>query len=237
MRDADAHRLTAAINSQFQHRLAAEAPRTIVPLASTNGPETPIDITATIFSLHGPNLPGVDLPNWRTNIRHKENNVRIELILTICLALPLAASAKDQPTFQIEVVGTDAWQRDLEIHHAGTAGTANTNCNTDGNVNETTYGNMTNGSVNATTNCTATSTPGTPAYTTHHAIQQESVHAILNGQRVTLWCQVGFRKCANLTPGTYTAEADGDKAVKIYVYSLISHKLMGKMKYRLVGGW
>jgi hypothetical protein len=79
--------------------------------------------------------------------------------------------------------------------------------------------------------------PGTPAYTTHRAIQQESVHAILNGQHVTLWCQAGFRKCANLTPGTYTAEADGDKAVRIYVYSLISHKLMGKMKYRVVGSW
>lgn len=152
------------------------------------------------------------------------------------ILLPSAVFAKDQPTFQIEVVGTDAWQRDLAIHHAATAGTSDTNCNTNGNVNETTYGNTTNGNVNATTNCTTTSTPGTRAYTTHHAIQ-ESVHAILNGQHVTLWCQSGFRKCANLSPGTYTAEADGDKAVRIYVYSLISHKLMGKMKYRVAGSW
>jgi hypothetical protein len=158
--------------------------------------------------------------------------------LIVFAILPLVALAKDPPPiFQLEVVGTDAWQRDLEIHHAATSGTSDTNCNTNGNVNETTYGNTTNGNVNATTNCTTTSTPGTPAYTTHRAIQQETVHAILNGQHVTLWCQSGFRKCANLNPGTYTAEADGDKAVRIYVYSLISHKLMGKMKYRLVGGW
>ena len=36
---------------------------------------------------------------------------------------------------------------------------------------------------------------------------------------------------------TYTAEIDGDKALKIYVYSLTSHKLMGKLKYRVAGSW
>ena len=168
---------------------------------------------------------------------HKGGSVKHVFALVIWIILPLFALAKEKPTFQIEVVGTDAWQRDLAIHHAATAGTSDTNCNTNGNIDATTYGNTTTGNVNATTNCTTSTTPGTPAYTTHHAIQQESVHAILNGQHVTLWCQAGFRKCANLTPGLYTAEADGDKAVRIYVYSLISHKLMGKMKYRLVGSW
>jgi len=163
--------------------------------------------------------------------------MKLRFAVIVCIALPLAAFAKDKETFQIEVVGTDTWQSDVAIHHAGTAGTSDTNCNTNGNVDATTYGNTTTGNVNATTNCTTTTTPGRPAYTTHHAIQQESVHAILNGQHVTLWCQAGFRKCANLSSGTYTAEADGDKAVRIYVYSLISHKLMGKMKYRLVGSW
>jgi len=159
------------------------------------------------------------------------------LLVVICVSLSLAVFAADKPTFQIEVVGTDAWQRDLAIHHAATAGTSDTNCNTHGTVNATTYGDATTGNVNAMTNCTTTSAPGTPAYTTHYAIQQESVHAILKGQHVTLWCQAGLRKCANLAPGTYTAEADGDKAVRIYVYSLISHKLMGKMKYRLASSW
>ena len=163
--------------------------------------------------------------------------MKLRIVAMMCVACSLLTFAKDKPTFQIEVVGTDAWERDLEIHHAATNGTSDTNCNTNGTGNATTYGNTTSGTVNATTNCTTTSAPGTPAYTTHRAVQQESVHAILNGQHVTLWCQAGFRKCANLAPGTYTAEADGDKAVKIYVYSLISHKLMGKMKYRLVASW
>jgi hypothetical protein len=66
----------------------------------------------------------------------------------------------------------------------------------------------------------------------------QSVHAIFpNAQHVTLWCQAGFRKCANLAPGTYQVEPDGDKAVRIYVYSIVSHKLMGKMKYRVIGSW
>lgn len=154
----------------------------------------------------------------------------------LCVALPLAAFAKDEPTFQIEVLSTDAWERDLALQHAASAGSSNTNCNTNGSGEATTYGNVTTGNVNASTNCRTVTTPGSPAYITHRAIQQESVHALLNGQRITLWCQAGFRKCANLAPGIYTAEADGDKAVRIYVYSIISHKLMGKMKYRLVGG-
>jgi hypothetical protein len=71
---------------------------------------------------------------------------------------------------------------------------------------------------------------------THTSIQQESVHAIFpNDQHVMLWCQAGFRKCANLAPGTYQVEPDGDNAVRIYVYSIVSHKLMGKMKYRVIG--
>ena len=158
--------------------------------------------------------------------------------ITIVIACSMAVLAKDKRTFQIQVVGTDAWERDLAVHHAGSNGSSNTDCNTNGSVNTTTNGDYTNGSVSATTNCTTTTTPGTPAYVTHRSIQQESVHAIFpGGQHVTLWCQAGFRKCANLTAGTYEVEADGDKAVRVYVYSIVSHRLMGKMKYRVVGGW
>jgi len=159
-----------------------------------------------------------------------------------CVAMIMACSlvvfAKDKTTFQIEVLGTDAWQRDVAIHHAATNGTSSTNCDTNGSVNTTTVGDYSNGSVNATTNCTTTAAPGTPAYVTHRSIQQESVHAVFpNAQHVMLWCQAGFRKCANLAPGTYTVEPDGDKAVRIYVYSIVSHKLMGKMKYRVISSW
>jgi len=63
-------------------------------------------------------------------------------------------------------------------------------------------------------------------------------HAIMpDGTHVTLWCQAGFRRCANLATGTYTAEPDGDKALKLYIYSLVSHKPMGKIKYRVSGTW
>ena len=158
--------------------------------------------------------------------------------VVMIMAYSIAVFAKDKPTFQIEVVGTDAWQRDVVIHHAGTNGTANTDCDTNGTVNTTTVGDNTNGSLNATTNCTTTTTPSTPAYVTHRSIEQESVHAIFpNALHVTLWCQAGFRKCANLAPGTYQVEADGDKAVRVYVYSIVTHKLMGKMKYRVIGTW
>ena len=158
--------------------------------------------------------------------------------IIVFLAFSIAVFAEDKPTFRIEVLGTDAWRRDFAIRHAGTNGTANTNCDTNGSVNSTTIGENTNGSVNATTNCTTTTKPGSPAYVTHSSIQQESVHAIFpNGQHVTLWCQAGFRKCANLAAGKYEVEPDGDKAVRIYVYSLVSQKLMGKMKYRVIGGW
>ena len=162
-----------------------------------------------------------------------------KIILVLVLALSsVAAYAKDKATIQIEVLGTDGWQRNVAIYHPGTTGTSSTNCNTNGTVDASTYGNTTNGSVNAQTNCTTTTTPGSSPYVTNRAIQQESVHAIFpSGQHVMLWCQAGFRKCANLAAGTYEAEPDGDKAVRIYVYSIVSHKLMGKMKYRVIGSW
>jgi hypothetical protein len=156
-------------------------------------------------------------------------------MITFC---SIAACAKDKPTFRIQVVGTDAWQRDVSIYHPATNSTSSTNCDTNGTVDDNTYGNTTNGSLNAQTNCTTTTKPGSPAYVSHGNIQQESVHAIFpNGRHVTLWCQAGFRKCDNLAAGTYEAEPDGDEAVRIYVYSPVSHKLMGKVKYRVAGFW
>ena len=103
--------------------------------------------------------------------------------VAMIMACSLAVFAKDKTTFQIEVLGTDAWQRDVAIHHAATNGTSNTNCDTNGSVNTTTVGDYSNGSVNATTNCTTTTAPGTPAYVTHRSIQQESVHAVCQVRR------------------------------------------------------
>ena len=163
-------------------------------------------------------------------------------VILLVTATSAAWGKKEKPVITIEVVGTDAPVRDIAMNHRATASTATTDCNTNGNVNgtATTYGDTTNiyGTTNSNTTCQTTVQPGQPAYTSHTYIQQEYVHAIMpNGQHVTLWCQAGFRKCSNLAPGTYQAEPDGDKALRIYTYSLVSHKLMGKLKYRVAGAW
>jgi hypothetical protein len=167
---------------------------------------------------------------------------KLLIIMLLAIATGTAWGKKEKPVITIEVVGTDAWVKDIEIHHRATSGTATTDCSATGNVNgtATTYGNTTNinGTSTADTECHTTSRPGQPAYTSHTYIQQEYVHAIMpDGQHVTMWCQAGFRKCANLAAGSYQAEADGDKALRLYVRSLVTNKLMGKMKYRIVGTW
>jgi hypothetical protein len=166
-----------------------------------------------------------------------------KLLIVILLIIATTAWAKKEKSLlTIEVVKADASVRDISVYHNATSGKATTNCDTNGNVNgtATTYGDTTSisGTTSANTTCQTKVDPGQPAYTSHTYIEQEHVHAIMpGGQHVTLWCQVGFRKCAELAPGTYQAEADGDKAIRLYVYSLVSHKLMGKMKYRVVGSW
>ena len=150
-------------------------------------------------------------------------------VLIVLMVASVIAVCKDKPVITIQVVSTDAPVRDVAIHHAATAATSTTNCNTNGNTNgtATTYGNTTTVDANTTayTQCNTNIDPGRPAYTSHMYVQQEYVHAIMpDGQHVTLWCQAGFRKCASLAAGTYQAEADGDKAVRIYVYSWFQRK-------------
>jgi len=154
------------------------------------------------------------------------------IVVIMSISLPLLA--KDKPTLTIQVVDSNSWQRDVAIHHAGTA--SQTNCNTSGNTN----GTVTDTSVYATTNSTTdcTTTPGHAPYTSHVYIAQDTTHAIMpDGTHVLLWCQRGFRKCSSLTPGTYQAEADGDNALRVYVYSLVTHNPQGKIKYRVTGTW
>jgi hypothetical protein len=65
-----------------------------------------------------------------------------------------------------------------------------------------------------------------------------TLRAVLpDGSHFLLWCAKQYRDCADLTAGTYAGEVDGDKAVKLYVYGPLSHKFVGKIKYRLVGTW
>lgn len=156
----------------------------------------------------------------------------LRFIAILGLSAPLLA--KDKPTLTIQVVDSNTWQRDVAIHHSRTA--SQTNCNTSGNTNGTVTDSSVYATTNSTTNCTTT--PGAPAYTSHMYIAQETTHAIMpDGTHVLLWCQRGFRKCISLAPGAYQAEADGDNALRVYVYSLVTHKQMGKIKYRVAGTW
>jgi len=167
-------------------------------------------------------------------------NFVVSMALVGFTCLPLWGGDKEKPTIMIQVVDTNTWQRDVAIHHAGTA--SRTNCDTTGNTNGTIYdpGGSTstiNATTNASTNCTTT--PGSPAYTSHREIRQETIHAIMpDGTHVVLWCQAQWRKCASLAPGTYQAEPDGNTALRLYVYSLVDKtKLVGKIKYHVADTW
>jgi hypothetical protein len=166
---------------------------------------------------------------------------KLSLILFISLAV--LAFGKDKPTVTIQIVDSQASTREVSYTTPGKAGTSNTTCNTNGTAdtygNATSYGNSTvyNGStnVNANTNCTTTSTPATPPQMHTRYITQQNVHAIMpDGTHVALWCQAGWRRCANLRSGSYTAEIDGG-SVRIYAVDL-SQKVH-KIKYKDVGGW
>jgi hypothetical protein len=162
---------------------------------------------------------------------HMKKLISVVVILGVS-CLPVLG--KDKPKITIQVVDSNNWQRQFDVHHGGTA--SQTNCDTNGNTNGTITDSSVYATTNATTNCTTK--PGSPAYTTHGYIAQNTTHAIMpDGTHVMLWCQAGFRKCSNLAPGTYQAEADGDNALRVYVYSLVTHKPQGKLKYHVTGTW
>jgi len=148
------------------------------------------------------------------------------------LLLATAAVGKDKPKITIQVVDTQASERQYSYVVPGTAAQSTTNCNS--NATAMAIGdNMT--TANGTTNCRTTTTPGRPARTVVNSIPQEHVHAIMpEGTHVTLWCQRGFRQCRYLNPGTYAAQLSGDT---LWVYG---HDLGGKehkIKYHAAGGW
>jgi hypothetical protein len=141
-------------------------------------------------------------------------------------------TAKDKPTISIRVVETQSSSRHYSYDAPGTASQSTTNCT--GNATATSVGNSTD--VNGTTNCNTTTTPGTPSRRETIAIRQAHVLAVMpDGKHVTLWCQYGFRRCADLSAGSYTAELDGNS---LYVYELdLSGKLAHRIKYQYAGGW
>lgn len=157
--------------------------------------------------------------------------------LALAFFVSIAAFAKEKPRITIQVVNSEASQRQYTYTTPGRKGTAQTNCTTNGTANGTIndYGvgpiqTQSNGSAN--TNCTTTTTAATPPQTVTRYITQEHVSAILpDGRHVILWCQQGYRRCDDLQPGSYEAGIDGNS---LFVFV---HELSGKerkIKYRAV---
>jgi hypothetical protein len=140
-------------------------------------------------------------------------------------------AAKADKSVQVQVVGTEASVREYSYYIPGTNGYSTTNCNA--NATAATYGDIT--TANGTGTCYTTSTPGRPASISIGSIRQSNVHAIMaDGTHVTLWCQNGFRHCADLAPGYYQAEIAGNSLW------MFAHEFGGKehkMKYHVTGTW
>lgn len=156
---------------------------------------------------------------------------------TLLLLCSVAALGKEKPRITIQVVNSEASQRQYTYTTPGRKGTSQTNCTTNGTTNGTIndYGVgpiQTQSSGNANTDCTTTTTAATAPQTHTRFITQEHVYAILpDGRRVILWCQQGYRRCDDLQPGSYEAEIDGNS---LFVFV---HELSGKerkIKYKAV---
>lgn len=150
-----------------------------------------------------------------------------------CFLFGVVLLAKDKPTVTIQVVDTQSSQRQFTYQVPGTPAKSTTNCDSNATVYGTTTGNAT---VNGTANCTTTTTPGAAPRTAQRSIEQKHVQAIMpDGRHVTLWCQQGFRRCSKLSPGSYSAELDGN-SVWMQVYDL-DGATKHKVKYQFEGGW
>ena len=148
-------------------------------------------------------------------------------------ALGLTLPAKDKPKVKIQVVATQTSERQFTQYIPGTPSASTTDCNSNATVYGTGGGTAT---ANGTTNCTTTTTPGRAPGTVRRSIEQTHVRGIMpDGRHITLWCQQGFRRCSKLTPGTYSAELDGN-TVWMQVYDL-DGTTTHRVKYRFEGGW
>jgi len=144
-----------------------------------------------------------------------------------------ALTPKDKPTIEIQVVDTLTSQREYTQYIPGTAGNSTTNCNGNATVYGTGGGNAT---INGTENCRTRTNPGTAPSTVQRSIEQAHVQALMpDGRHITLWCQQGFRRCAKLTPGSYSAELEGN-SVWMKVFDL-DGTTTHKIKYHFEGGW
>jgi hypothetical protein len=150
-------------------------------------------------------------------------------LLLLFLALPCLASSGI--TMTIQVVGNETTERHWTQYVPGQASRSQTNCT--GSTTAINSGVLT--TANGDSTCSTTSAAGYSAHAIDHAVEQTRVQAILpNGSHVQLWCQAGIRHCAQLSPGTYSAQVKGDKAW-VYIYRIDG--TLRKIKYRSAGVW
>jgi hypothetical protein len=148
-------------------------------------------------------------------------------LLSAVMLMAISTSGKDKQSVTIQVVASTPSVREFRYTSPATASKSTTDCNTTGTIGD--------GSINANTDCTTTTMPGKPTETHVTHIPQEHVSAIMpNGDHVILWCQVSWRRCVSLQPGSYEAEVKGN-AVWMYTHELSGN--VRKVKYQAVGGW
>lgn len=171
-----------------------------------------------------------------------ENMMRLKFTIALAAVFLNAtlllntAFSKQKPRVTIQVVGTQASERNYTYTLPGKPAQSKTTCDTNGSgsISGTTYGDNVSGTVNtdSTSNCTTTTKPATAPTTHTISYTDEYVRAIMpDGTHVTLWCEIGFRKCWNLQPGSYSAEIKGDTVW------MFAHDLSGKqykLKYKAV---
>lgn len=145
------------------------------------------------------------------------------------IAIAVIAVAGDKPKISIRVVETQASDRHVSYETPGAPAESTTHC-----TENSGYGAVITGGPGV--DCTTKTTPATAAHRDTITIQQANVLAVFPGDKhVTLWCQRGFRKCADLDAGTYAAEVDGD-IVWVSVPSGLNGKIT-KIKYHYNGSW
>jgi len=154
---------------------------------------------------------------------------------------PVLFAKKKETHIGFEVVNTQAGTQQRSFTTPGHAGSSVTNCNGNGDVDATTYGNTTTGTVDTTTTCNTTYTPATPPTTYDYSLRENYVHIITeDGSHLTLWCLVQYRKCADLAPGKYEGDIESNgKTIWVYAYetTLTGPGKKYRIKYKLVGSW
>ena len=141
------------------------------------------------------------------------------------------ASAKDSKKTVITVVDSNKIVNTFHWTTPPRPGYSNTNCDQSATATPTAIGATASGS----SNCTTTYVPPTAPQTTTFDNVQISVKAIVEDQRVWLWCRRDVRDCREIIPGSYNAEVKG-KSVWIIGEDALTHKPL-RIKYKIVNNW